>query len=731
FWFRGSSGYVLAGASSNEFRAAPARTGGRPGSAGGAPAAHGGAAAEVWRTRRADLGLGPPGGAARGGAAERRGRRGRRPRGALIAAPSAGPDGAGAPAGKGSQSPRAFQSSAAAGLAAAMAGAVLGLVGLRRRRTSERVKGELRKWEGADLKLLAICLGIGWTIRYVVPIPDGVEEKGWSMLAIFVAMICGVVLGPLPPAPTTLVALAVALLTKTVTFAEGLTAFTDEGFEPVKKDIQALTTKVDDHTKRIEKLESASRSPGADASSSVGLGNQQASKGFIPTFFNIENFSTYDDRKTLGVSRLEAEEFLSRLKEKLPQSLQEKVGDFECFGSKSNKIKVHVQHPYAVEISLIFKDFLQDEDFKYKGRSLWTAVERSPLEQVKYEKVGKAKAYLTKKTQSKDPNTFASCSYSPHWILTCISKGNGKEVEMGVVDGNGDVTWDEVNVKAAFGITGEQMNKHPSIDFHVVVGTDANVQFSENFESIAGDAVYRDREALEVYKIKSLSFLEAQLPTAQESVREFRRARKKMRRQLNEKKLAAINCDRLAHPLPMWLEVDGELTGAEPSDRFPIFAGGKQGGIETPPLFNYLIEFIMQPVVDKWRADGRGFKFGDDDSEAMSHFVWADNMFLLAGSVVEFQLMAQNVTDAMYKHGLTWKASSLEVLGCGPSKDSDWDDICVFVPEPLVFKREASMQALGVRLSADGVGILPAAAESPAYRDGAEGLPGRGRNPAE
>ena len=46
------------------------------------------------------------------------------------------------------------------------------------------------------------------------------------MLAIFVAMICGVVVGPLPPAPTTLVAVAIALLTKTVTFAEGLKAFT-------------------------------------------------------------------------------------------------------------------------------------------------------------------------------------------------------------------------------------------------------------------------------------------------------------------------------------------------------------------------------------------------------------------------------------------------------------------------------------------------------------------------
>lgn len=116
----------------------------------------------------------------------------------------------------------------AAGVAGVIACVVLGLMGLRRRKVTQRVRGELGKWEGADLKLLAICLGIGWAIRYVVPIPDGVDEKGWSMLAIFVAMICAVVVGPLPPAPTTLVAVAIALLTKTVTFAEGLKAFTDE-----------------------------------------------------------------------------------------------------------------------------------------------------------------------------------------------------------------------------------------------------------------------------------------------------------------------------------------------------------------------------------------------------------------------------------------------------------------------------------------------------------------------
>lgn len=117
---------------------------------------------------------------------------------------------------------------AALTLGGSFVGVLAVLYGLRHRRTTVPVKGELKKWDGADLKLLAICLAIGWIIRFVVPIPDGVTEKAWSMLAIFVAMICGVVLGPLPPAPTTLVAVGIALLTGTVTFAEGLKAFTDE-----------------------------------------------------------------------------------------------------------------------------------------------------------------------------------------------------------------------------------------------------------------------------------------------------------------------------------------------------------------------------------------------------------------------------------------------------------------------------------------------------------------------
>mmetsp|Transcript_23064 Transcript_23064/g.41662 ORF Transcript_23064/g.41662 Transcript_23064/m.41662 type:complete len:558 (+) Transcript_23064:39-1712(+) len=85
-----------------------------------------------------------------------------------------------------------------------------------------------RKWEGAKLRTLAPCLAVGWVIRFLLPIPEGVTEQAWSMLSIFVAMICAVVTGPLPPAGVTIVALSIAVFTGTVTFAEGLRAFTDE-----------------------------------------------------------------------------------------------------------------------------------------------------------------------------------------------------------------------------------------------------------------------------------------------------------------------------------------------------------------------------------------------------------------------------------------------------------------------------------------------------------------------
>lgn len=62
----------------------------------------------------------------------------------------------------------------------------------------------------------------------MLPVPEGLTTQAWSMLAIFVAMICGVVLEPLSPAGVTVVAVAIAVGSGTVSFADSLRAFTDE-----------------------------------------------------------------------------------------------------------------------------------------------------------------------------------------------------------------------------------------------------------------------------------------------------------------------------------------------------------------------------------------------------------------------------------------------------------------------------------------------------------------------
>lgn len=83
-------------------------------------------------------------------------------------------------------------------------------------------------WQGAEPVPLAICVGLGLFVRFGIKIPATVSPQGWSILALFASTICGIVTGPLPAPGVAFLALAVGLVTQTLTFAEGTAAFTDE-----------------------------------------------------------------------------------------------------------------------------------------------------------------------------------------------------------------------------------------------------------------------------------------------------------------------------------------------------------------------------------------------------------------------------------------------------------------------------------------------------------------------
>lgn len=74
---------------------------------------------------------------------------------------------------------------------------------------------------------VAVILAVTLTI-YFLPTPDGVDERGMPMLAIFVGTILGLILQPLPTASVALVGLALAMITGTMDpKTEALAGFSD------------------------------------------------------------------------------------------------------------------------------------------------------------------------------------------------------------------------------------------------------------------------------------------------------------------------------------------------------------------------------------------------------------------------------------------------------------------------------------------------------------------------
>ena len=51
---------------------------------------------------------------------------------------------------------------------------------------------------GLNLPAAAISIGVGIAVRYVVPIPAALDDKAWSLLAIFMSTVTGLVIKPAP-----------------------------------------------------------------------------------------------------------------------------------------------------------------------------------------------------------------------------------------------------------------------------------------------------------------------------------------------------------------------------------------------------------------------------------------------------------------------------------------------------------------------------------------------------
>lgn len=83
-------------------------------------------------------------------------------------------------------------------------------------------------WNGAKPLPLALSIGLGLALRFLIPVPDGIGTRGWTLLSVFVSTIAGLVLEPLPVGAWAFLAATTAVATKTLTFQATFSAFTND-----------------------------------------------------------------------------------------------------------------------------------------------------------------------------------------------------------------------------------------------------------------------------------------------------------------------------------------------------------------------------------------------------------------------------------------------------------------------------------------------------------------------
>jgi anion transporter len=103
-------------------------------------------------------------------------------------------------------------------------------------RSAQAAASVKQKLEGANLKTLGICFAVGiviWTLGFAIDLESLSENyckskqnygKAWPLFAIFVATIVGIILQPLPMGAVALMGLGVAMITKTLSFAQAFQA---------------------------------------------------------------------------------------------------------------------------------------------------------------------------------------------------------------------------------------------------------------------------------------------------------------------------------------------------------------------------------------------------------------------------------------------------------------------------------------------------------------------------
>jgi hypothetical protein len=94
------------------------------------------------------------------------------------------------------------------------------------------------------------------------------------------------------------------------------------------------------------------------------------------------------------------------------------------------------------------------------------------------------------------------------------------------------------------------------------------------------------------------------------------------------------------------------------SDGIPLQSGGRQGGRDTPTIWNLLLVALLDATFAKWSS--RGAYTWELDGTKLNAMVWADDIILFAPTKAMLEYKVMDLLAALNKGGLTFKSDSLE-----------------------------------------------------------------------
>ncbi|EPS58215.1 hypothetical protein M569_16600, partial [Genlisea aurea] len=83
-------------------------------------------------------------------------------------------------------------------------------------------------WKGVKPLPLLCCVALGVILRFAIPKPHAVTHKAWSLLAMFIVTVAGLIVSPLPVGAWAFVCLTFTVASKTLPFKAAFSAYTNE-----------------------------------------------------------------------------------------------------------------------------------------------------------------------------------------------------------------------------------------------------------------------------------------------------------------------------------------------------------------------------------------------------------------------------------------------------------------------------------------------------------------------